>query len=167
LAYIFKGFCTIGSPVNGMYMKSSQFLRFLMETDMVSQKGGNGRLKLNDVDALFMKLSNKNPDKKGINAAKIDFNAFILGIELIARLLNHNQIEKELLDSLIKNNIVANLDRYIERAREMDINTDYFEDKQTNKELNELLEILGKFLQNVFLSYSDKYNTIDFEGFIK
>lgn len=110
----------------------------------------------------------KKKSKSGINSgAKIDFNAFIIGIEVIARLILPNSNPKDAIDYVINEHLLKYLSEHIQKIKSSEMKIDYLKEKQNNSDLVYVLNIVHKAFLYVFKFYSNQQGLMNFEQFMK
>ena len=185
LLNIFKGMCNFGDQFNYKNMKSKSFMKFLKDSNLVKIKDNNNfGLKLNEIDTLFIKLSLinenlKNPTIKKSNEkrttvnnskANINFETFLIGIEIISKLIYPNLETKEAIDKIINENIFPNTlnNINIEKIKEIEDKIENLKDLQSSEDFIKLLEITHKSITPIFLYYTkDTNNYLSRENFLK
>ena len=185
LLNIFKGMCNFGDQFNYKNMKSKSFMKFLKDSNLVKIKDNNNfGLKLNEIDTLFIKLSLinenlKNPTIKKSNEkrttvnnskAYINFETFLIGIEIISKLIYPNLETKEAIDKIINENIFPNTlnNINIEKIKEIEDKIENLKDLQSSEDFIKLLEITHKSITPIFLYYTkDTNNYLSRENFLK
>ena len=185
LLNIFKGMCNFGDQFNYKNMKSKSFMKFLKDSNLVKIKDNNNfGLKLNEIDTLFIKLSLinenlKNPTIKKSNEkrttvnnskAYINFETFLIGIEIISKLIYPNLETKEAIDKIINENIFPHTlnNINIEKIKEIEDKIENLKDLQSSEDFIKLLEITHKSITPIFLYYTkDTNNYLSRENFLK
>ncbi len=185
LLNIFKGMCNFGDQFNYKNMKSKSFMKFLKDSNLVKIKDNNNfGLKLNEIDTLFIKLSLinenlKNPTIKKSNEkrttvnnskANINFETFLIGIEIISKLIYPNLETKEAIDKIINENIFPHTlnNINIEKIKEIEDKIENLKDLQSSEDFIKLLEITHKSITPIFLYYTkDTNNYLSRENFLK
>lgn len=196
LLQIFKGICNCGDQLNYKYMKSKAFLKFLVESNLVKVNGKTMfGLKMNEVDTLFVKLSllnsslnsneeTENPEqsendleiiancrrktKKNVQA-KIEFETFLIGIEIIAKVIYQNLPSKEAIDKVINEHIFPNLGAaYGAKIKAIEDKIDLLKELQTNEDYIKVLEVTHKAISPIFKYYTKTTNNLmSFKFFMK
>jgi hypothetical protein len=115
-------------------------------------------------------ISSKKP--KIINSnAKINFLGFIIGIEVISRILYPFLSPKEAVDYIINEHIIKNLankEHYGAKVKNYEyLKVQYYEEKQNNNELNGIIGIISKSFGFIFRCYADKRGLLNFNQFLK
>lgn len=179
LYYIFKGICSFGDPLNVKHMRPKNFNKFLFDTKLISTKDHSSLLKVNLLDTIFIKLSNlNNYNSSGstkfqggnvINSnSRIDFNGFIIGIEIISRIIHPNLEVKEAIDNVIQNNIFTHIgDQYSLKFQECDKKIEFLKENQNNEEFVYVLGLVYKAFTPIYKYYAGRDNLIDFDNFMK
>ena len=186
LINIFKGMCNFGDQFNYKYMKSKSFMKFLKDSCLVKIKENNNfGLEMHEIDTLFIKLSLINQNLKNtflgkvnndtittVNNSKayIDFDTFIIGIEIISKFIYPNLDTKEAIDKIITENILPNTinNVNIEKIREVDEKIENLKDLQTSDEFIKVLQITHNTMTPIFSYYTkDTNNYLSRENFLK
>ena len=182
LLNIFKGMCNFGDQFNYKNMKSKSFMKFLKDSGLIKLKENNNfGLKMNLIDTLFIKLSLLNSNIKTnekeniintVNNSKafIDFDTFLIGIEIISRIIYPNLEIKDAIDKIINENIIPNNinNINIEKIREIDEKIDNLKELQNSEDFIQILEITHKAITPIFNYYSkDTNNYMTRENFLK
>ena len=186
LINIFKGMCNFGDQFNYKYMKSKSFMKFLKDSGLVKIKENNNfGLEMHEIDTLFIKLSLINQNLKNtflgkvnndtittVNNSKayIDFDTFIIGIEIISKFIYPNLDTKEAIDKIITENILPNTinNVNIEKIREVDEKIENLKDLQTSDEFIKVLQITHNTMTPIFSYYTkDTNNYLSRENFLK
>ena len=182
LLNIFKGMCNFGDQFNYKNMKSKSFMKFLKDSGLIKLKENNNfGLEMSVIDTLFIKLSLLNPNLKinekentinTVNNSKayIDFDTFIIGIEIISRIVYPHLEIKDAIDKIINENIIPNNinNVNIEKIREIDDKIENIKDLQKSDDFIQILEITHKAMTPIFNYYSkDTNNYLSRENFLK
>ena len=182
LLNIFKGMCNFGDQFNYKNMKSKSFMKFLKDSGLIKLKENNNfGLEMNLIDTLFIKLcllnSNIKTNEKEntintVNNSKafIDFDTFLIGIEIISRIIYPNLEIKDAIDKIINENIIPNNinNINIEKIREIDEKIDNLKELQNSEDFIQILEITHKAITPIFNYYSkDTNNYMTRENFLK
>ena len=182
LLNIFKGMCNFGDQFNYKNMKSKSFMKFLKDSGLIKLKENNNfGLEMSVIDTLFIKLSLLNPNLKinekentinTVNNSKayIDFDTFIIGIEIISRIVYPHLEIKDAIDKIINENIIPNNinNINIEKIREIDDKIENIKDLQKSDDFIQILEITHKAMTPIFNYYSkDTNNYLSRENFLK
>ena len=185
LLNIFKGMCNFGDQFNYKNMKSKSFMKFLKESNLIKTKENkNFGLEMNEIDTLFIKLSLLNQNIKNTYLGKIndstttvnnsnayiDFDTFIIGIEIISRFIYPNLEIKEAIDNIITQNILPNLinNPNIEKIIEVDDKIEHLKELQNSEDFIKILEITHKSMTPIFKYYSKNTNNyLSRENFLK
>jgi hypothetical protein len=182
LLNIFKGMCNFGDQFNYKNMKSKSFMKFLKDSGLIKLKENNNfGLEMNLIDTLFIKLSLLNSNIKTnekeniintVNNSKafIDFDTFLIGIEIISRIIYPNLEIKDAIDKIINENIIPNNinNVNIEKIREIDEKIDNLKELQNSEDFIQILEITHKAITPIFNYYSkDTNNYMTRENFLK
>ena len=152
-------------------------------------------LKMNEVDTLFVKLSllnsslnsneeTENPEqsendleiiancrrktKKNVQA-KIEFETFLIGIEIIAKVIYQNLPSKEAIDKVINEHIFPNLGAaYGAKIKAIEDKIDLLKELQTNEDYIKVLEVTHKAISPIFKYYTKTTNNLmSFKFFMK
>ena len=182
LLNIFKGMCNFGDQFNYKNMKSKSFMKFLKDSGLIKLKENNNfGLEMNIIDTLFIKLSLLNSNLKTnekenaiktVNNSKafIEFDTFIIGIEIISRIVYPHLEIKDAIDKIINENIIPNNinNINIEKIREIDDKIDNLKELQKSEDFIQILEITHKAISPIFNYYSkDTNNYLSRENFLK
>ena len=169
--------CNFGDQFNYKYMKSKSFMKFLKDSGLVKIKDNNNfGLEMHEIDTLFIKLSLMNQNLKNtylsktnndiittVNNSKayIDFDTFIIGIEIISKFIYPNLETKEAIDKIILENILPNTknNANIEKIREVDDKIENLKDLQNSDELFiKILQITYNIMTPIFNYYTKNTN---------
>ncbi len=186
LINIFKGMCNFGDQFNYKYMKSKSFMKFLKDSGLVKIKDNNNfGLEMHEIDTLFIKLSLMNQNLKNtylsktnndiittVNNSKayIDFDTFIIGIEIISKFIYPNLDTKEAIDKIITENILPNTinNVNIEKIREVDDKIEDLKDLQNSDEFIKILQVTHNTMTPIFNYYTKNTNNyLSRENFLK
>ena len=174
--------CNFGDQFNYKNMKSKSFMKFLKDSGLIKLKENNNfGLEMSVIDTLFIKLSLLNPNLKinekentinTVNNSKayIDFDTFIIGIEIISRIVYPHLEIKDAIDKIINENIIPNNinNVNIEKIREIDDKIENIKDLQKSDDFIQILEITHKAMTPIFNYYSkDTNNYLSRENFLK
>ena len=168
LLSIYESLCGIGNHLNIKYMRSTIFYKFLLESKLILPGCKQNRLKMNEIDTLYMKLVilTKSNTRDVYSKGKINFNSFIHAIEILARIYYSSLEIKEAIDLIIKNNILTNLTHFNDKDNDLEIK-EYYMIKDNRPELVELIEIMKKNLYFIFEFYSSNTEFLIFDEFMK
>jgi hypothetical protein len=182
LLNIFKGMCNFGDQFNYKNMKSKSFMKFLKDSGLIKLKENNNfGLEMNLIDTLFIKLSLLNSNLKTnekenaiktVNNSKafIEFDTFIIGIEIIARIIYPNLEIKDAIDKIINENIIPNNinNVNIEKIREVDDKIEDLKDLQNSDEFIKILQVTHNTMTPIFNYYTKNTNNfLSRENFLK
>jgi hypothetical protein len=173
LSMIFKYYCSFGEPMNTSNMKSNKFAKFLKEAKLIKQNEKNHGVRINEIDTIFFKLANNSnfnnlntsyvthfsnnimKDKQTVNScAKLNYINFINAIELISAQSKGDS--KTNIESMVKNNIIPLIRKFITKASELSIT--HVEDADFVK----LKKVFAKSIFPLFKLYS-KMDSINFD----
>ena len=192
LADLFKSYCNQGDPFNYNYMKSKQFLKFLIDSNLIIEnKKKNLGFEITEVDTLFIKLNllqqriNKlnnfetkkkfstsidNIDKlffKKINKsmitsnnskAYIDYNIFLIFIEIICYILFPDLNIKNGVNKLINEFILNNKTENMNKIKEIEKKIEFLKNIQNNEEVVKALEITYNVITPLYNYYTKDTN---------
>lgn len=196
LLLIFKGIVNCGDQFNYKYMKSKAFMKFLVEANLVKISGKtNFGLKMNEVDTLFVKLSILN---KSLNSqeeteipeepetdieaianacratkknfqSKIEFETFLIGIEIIAKVVYDSMPPKEAIDKVVNEHIFSNLSNaYGAKIKSIEDKIEILKDLQSSDEYIKILEVTHKAVTPIFKFYTKATNNLmSFKSFLQ
>jgi hypothetical protein len=100
--------------------------------------------------------------------SKIEFDLFIVGLEVIACHLFEKADVKFAVDSLINDYILKNkAGKYSEKFKDNKIKIEYLKKKQDDPELLKILELIYDSFEFAYKYYSDKRGLIDFKQLMK
>jgi hypothetical protein len=100
--------------------------------------------------------------------SKIEFDLFIVGLEVIACHLFEKADNKFAVDSLINDYILKNkAGKYTEKFKDNKIKIEYLKKKQDDPELLKILELIYDSFEFAYKYYSDKRGLIDFKQLMK
>jgi hypothetical protein len=178
--------CNFGDQFNYKYMKSKSFMKFLKDSGLVKIKDNNNfGLEMHEIDTLFIKLSLMNQNLKNtylnktnndiittVNNSKayIDFDTFIIGIEIISKFIYPNLDTKEAIDKIITENILPNTinNVNIEKIREVDDKIEDLKDLQNSDEFIKILQVTHNTMTPIFNYYTKNTNNyLSRENFLK
>ena len=109
-----------------------------------------------------------NKKKSPINSnAKIDYETFVISIEVISRLLIPDVPAKEAVEYIINEHLLKYLSEYVSKSRLSDNRIDLLRKKQNESDYLYALQIGHKSLLPVFKNYADKNGSMSYEQFMR
>jgi hypothetical protein len=129
----------------------------------------NNQVNLQSDCSLNYSFYNSNNKKKTpINSyAKIDFETFIISIEVVSRLLLPDLPSKEAVDYIICDHLFRYLSEYVNKSKIADLKIDYLRKKQSESDTTYTLQIAHKALLPVFKNYCDKTGLMNYDQFMR
>lgn len=106
--------------------------------------------------------------KKGVNAnSKIDYNMFVNSLEVVAKAVYGKDFEdmQEAIDTLLKKHVIPLKEKFF--WKNTDYKRDFLKEKQSNKELSNLIAIMAKAFYTPYTFYCDYNELLDFDCFLK
>lgn len=111
--------------------------------------------------------TNKLATKK-IKGNKIEFDLFIIGLEIIARFIFDKIDVKNAIDKIILEYVLKNVSsKYTEKFTDCRIKIEYLKKKQDDPELLKVLEIIYDTFSFAYLHYADKKGLMSFNQLMK
>jgi len=105
---------------------------------------------------------------KKIKIQKIEFDLFIVAIEIIARFTLEKLEVKSAIDKIITDHILKNVSgKYTEKFNDNKVKIEYLKKKQDDPELLKILEIIYETFSFVFEYYADKKGLMNFDQLMK
>ena len=131
----------------------------------VKEFGGNTTMSMNMGER--SNSSNKLLVKKS-KISKIEFDLFIIGLEVIALHLFEKAEVKFAVDSLMNDYILKNKSgKYTEKFKDNQIKIEYLKKKQDDPELLKILELIYDSFEFAHKYYSDKQGLMGFKQLLK
>ncbi len=112
---------------------------------------------------------NANTKKKTpINSyAKIDFDTFIIAIEVLARLLLADLPVREAVDYIVNEHLFRFLSEYVNKSKISNLKIEYLRKQQSERDTEYTLQIARKALLPVFKNYCDKNGLMNYDQFMR
>ena len=174
LLSLYRAIVSFGDQFNFKYMKSKAFLKFLTDSNLVKDKSNKFGIKLNDIDIFFIKMcllmKNRGKNTKyykeeknfkgnnniavNVSYGEIDFQTFIISIEILAKLLFSGMELKQAVDKLIVNYILNNKEVNNNKINEIEEKIENLKELQSGQEMIDLLQVVHKAFYPLFTYYS-------------
>lgn len=102
------------------------------------------------------------------NQPKIEFPIFLVGIEILARVLYPNMSTKDAIDTLITNKILQNLGQnYDIKIKTIENKIDFLKELQNDEEYIKILQILHNAVTPIFKFYTkETHGLLSFKNFM-
>jgi len=129
----------------------------------------NNQVNLQSDCSLNYSFYNSNNKKKTpINSyAKIDFETFIISIEVISRMLLPDLPAKKAVDYIICDHFFRYLSEYVNKSKLSDSKIDCLRKMQSESDTTYTLQIAHKALLPVFKNYCDKTGLMNYDQFMR
>jgi hypothetical protein len=121
-----------------------------------------------DISPNFSFYNSNNKKKTPINSyAKIDFDTFIISIEVIARLLLPDASPKDAVEYIINEHLLHYLTDYVNKTKQSYDKIDNLRKKLSDNDTVLTLQLAHKALLPVFKAYSDKNGWMNYDQFMR
>jgi hypothetical protein len=117
--------------------------------------------------SLFNQSKSINTGRGISSGAKIDYNTFLIGIEVIARSIYPSNDPTESIDLIVKQHLLKYLSHYLIKIKSSEDKIELLKEKQSNRELIYVLGLVHKSFSYVYKYYANNKGLMNFEQFMK
>ena len=166
---IFVKLCAISAEKNSERDKESNQKRGRDRDQTMNFQTGNSFLDYGGNTTLMERSNSSNKLlAKKTKISKIEFELFIIGLEVIACHLFENEDAKFAVDSMINDYILKNKSgKYTEKFKDNKIKIEYLKKKQDDPELLKILELIYDSFEFAHKYYCDKRGLMSFNQLMK
>jgi hypothetical protein len=151
---------------NNFHTSNNQYVHSTNSVNFQNDQYSNTTNNLNNFSS-FNILRRKTYKIPVLSGAKIDYLAFIFGVEVISRITLCQFDPKEAIDFIIREHILRNLSEYIEKIKSSESKIEYLKELQKDNNFVYILGLVHNSFGYVFRHYADQRGLMNFNNFMK